>query len=134
MKEIVRVSFKSVHFLLMNNLAVRWNLLHYTVLHLKIKSELIRNFRKLHNFFDTQILREIKSRVSKFAIFYEMLRIVYLLFLPFFNFHAVYQISRAPKIANNGNFRTSKFSKIDLTQDLSDRKIMNFPNCDMYCM
>jgi len=36
---------------------------------------------------------------------------------------------RVFKVAKNGIFRSSRTSKIDFTQNLSDRKMLKFPHC-----
>ena len=43
----------------------------------------------------------------------------------------IYQMNKikSPKMAKIGRFITSRFSKIDFMQNLSDRKIMKFPHC-----
>ena len=91
---------------------------------------------KFHNFSITQNLREINfgdSRSAKFAIsthleslyfdFYECLHYLKV------GMGQINQI-QSPLNGKNATFRTPRCSKIDFTYDLSDIKVMKFPNCE----
>ena len=89
---------------------------------------------KFQDFSITQILCEINYRDSKSA------KSAFLTHLEALNFDfyeylhwkaATYQINKIqhPKTGKNNNFRPSRFSKIDFTENLSDRKILKFPHC-----
>ena len=90
---------------------------------------------KLQNFFVTQTLCEINFGVSgsaKYAILSQLKALNFDLydFLHFWKSEN-YQINKiqSPWNGKNGNFTTSTFSKIDLTENLNDRKILKFPHC-----
>jgi len=87
---------------------------------------------KCHDFSITQILREINfgySRSAKSAILThsEALNVDFNEFLHFLKAE-IYQINQiqSPKNCKNGNFRTSRVSKVDFTQNMRDRKILKF--------
>ena len=47
---------------------------------------------------------------------------------------AIYQINKIqhPKNGKNNNFRPSRLSKVVFTENLSDRKILKFPHCELW--
>ena len=90
---------------------------------------------KFNDFPITQIIREINLRDfrgAKSAIFAH-LEALYFSFCKIVHFlkAETYQINRfrASKLSKNGSFCSNRFSKIEFTQNLSDRKILKFPHC-----
>ena len=82
---------------------------------------------KFHHFSITQILREINFRVSKSAksaIFTHLEALNFDLY-EFLHFSdaEIYQINKIqnPQNGQNDSFKSFRFSKIDFTQNLSDR-------------
>ena len=81
---------------------------------------------EITEFFIPQILREIiigESKVSRSAIFTLLKGSEFVFWWIFALVHQINKI-QTPKNGENGIFRTSK---IDFTQNLSDRKILKFP-------
>ena len=88
---------------------------------------------KFHYFSFIQILREInfgdsRSTESAIVTYFEALNIVFYECLHFLKAE-IYQIDKI-RSPYNCNFRTSKLSIIDFTENLSDRKILKFLHCE----
>ena len=90
---------------------------------------------KFQDFSITQILREINfwdSQSAKSAILthLEAPDFDFFGFLQFLK-DEIYQNNKIPSLKKrkNGRFTTSRLSKIEFTQNLSDRKILKFSHC-----
>ena len=90
---------------------------------------------KFQDFSITQILREINfwdSQSAKSTIFthLEAPDFDFFGFLQFLK-DEIYQNNKIPSLKKrkNGRFTTSRFSKIEFTQNPSDRKILKFSHC-----